>query len=338
MRPTTTCTRTCLHALHLDARAVGWCRSPATRCRSATARARSPSTTSAARPPRSSTSATWASSSSTGPAWRRRSRGWCPPSVSGLGVRRMRYTVLTTEDGGVIDDVMITNDGDDHLTLVVNAGGKEADVEHLRAGLPAAVSVEHRPDLALLALQGPAAAAVVARHDPAAAELVFMQTGDGHDRRHPGRRQPLRLHRRGRLRDHRRRRPGRRTGRALLAEPEVELAGLAARDSLRLEAGLCLYGHDLDRSDQPGRGRPGLDHPGPPPGGGRLPRRGRRILASWRDGPRPPPGRPAPRGPQAGAGRRPPCARRRRSPGSAPSPAAATAPPPAAHRHGLRRR
>ena len=138
--------------------------------------------------------------------------GLVPSSVSGLGVRRMRYSVLTTEDGGVIDDVMITNDGDDHLTLVVNAGGKEADLEHLRAGLPAAVSVEHRPDLALLALQGPAAAAVVARHDPAATELVFMQTGDGHHRRDPGRHQPLRLHRRGRLRDHRRRRPGTRTG------------------------------------------------------------------------------------------------------------------------------
>ena len=177
--------------------------------------------------------------------------GLVPSSVSGLGVRRMRYSVLTTEDGGVIDDVMITNDGDDHLTLVVNAGGKEADVEHLRAGLPAAVSVEHRRDLALVALQGPAAAAVVGRHDPAATELVFMQTGtatiagipvgisrsgytgeDGFEITVAADRAPE-------------------LARALLAEPEVAFAGLAARDSLRLEAGLCLYGHDLDRSTSP---------------------------------------------------------------------------------------
>jgi glycine cleavage system T protein (aminomethyltransferase) len=174
-----------------------------------------------------------------------------PSSVGGLGVGRMRYSVLTTEDGGVIDDVMIANDGDDHLTLVVNAGGKAADVAHLRAGLPPAVSVRHRADLALLALQGPAAAAVVARHDPAAAELVFMQTGpaivagvpvgisrsgytgeDGFEITVPVERAPE-------------------VARALLAEPEVAFAGLAARDSLRLEAGLCLYGHDLDLTTTP---------------------------------------------------------------------------------------
>jgi aminomethyltransferase len=174
-----------------------------------------------------------------------------PASVTGLAVGRMRYSQLTTEDGGVIDDVMITNDGGDHLTVVVNAGGKEADVEHLRAQLPDAVSVEHRSDLALLALQGPAAAAVVRRHDPAAAGLVFMQTGpariagievgisrsgytgeDGFELAVPAER-AVEL------------------AEALLAEPEVAPAGLAARDSLRLEAGMCLYGHDLDLRTTP---------------------------------------------------------------------------------------
>ena len=174
-----------------------------------------------------------------------------PSSVTGLGVGRMRYSLLTNGSGGVIDDLMIANDGDDQLTLVVNAGGKEDDVEHLRAGLPASIAVEHRRDLALVALQGPAAAAVVARHDPAAAELVFMQTGtatlagievglsrsgytgeDGFEITVDADRAPE-------------------LARALLAEPEVAFAGLAARDSLRLEAGLCLYGHDLDPTTNP---------------------------------------------------------------------------------------
>jgi aminomethyltransferase len=137
------------------------------------------------------------------------------------------------------------------LTLVVNAAGKEDDLVHLRLGLPDDIRINYREDLALLALQGPAAVAIVARHDPAVAELTFMQAGaatiggihvalsrsgytgeDGLEITVPGERAVD-------------------LAELLLAEPEVALAGLAARDSLRLEAGLCLYGHDLDPTTSP---------------------------------------------------------------------------------------
>jgi aminomethyltransferase len=146
---------------------------------------------------------------------------------------------------------MVAKDADDHLTLVVNAGGKEADVAHLRAGLPSAVEVVHRTDLALLALQGPTAGEVMARHDRAAAGLTFMQTSTasvggvavgvsrsgytGED----GFELTVAAERAQELAE------------VLLGEPEVRLCGLAARDSLRLEAGLCLYGHDLDPATTP---------------------------------------------------------------------------------------
>jgi aminomethyltransferase len=137
---------------------------------------------------------------------------------------------------------------------VVNADGKEADVAHLRAGLPRAVVVEHRTDLALVALQGPRAGEVLARHDPAAATLRFMQTVTGAVAGIPvgvsrsgytgedGFELTVAADRAVELAE------------ALLAEPEVALSGLAARDSLRLEAGLCLYGHDLDPTTTPVEG------------------------------------------------------------------------------------
>jgi aminomethyltransferase len=195
--------------------------------------------------------------------------GLVPAAITTLAPGRMRYTMLTNEAGGVLDDVMVgrvasraggavdeladeaAGDPVDHLTLVVNAGGKEADVEHLRTGLPDSVAVELRRDLALLALQGPAAADVLARHDESIARLTFMATGtavvggiqvgvsrsgytgeDGFE---------LTV-----VAD-----DAEALARALLAEPEVAPAGLAARDSLRLEAGLCLYGHDLDEATTP---------------------------------------------------------------------------------------
>lgn len=177
--------------------------------------------------------------------------GLVPGAITSLKPGRNRYTLLTTDRGGVVDDLMVTAVDGEHLSLVVNASRKEVDVGHLRAHLPGGVTVAPRPDLCLLALQGPEAVVALARHDPAVADLVFMQTGRatvaGVD---------LALSRSGY------------TGgdgfelavpveavetvaEALLGAPEVELAGLAARDSLRLEAGLCLYGHELDEATTP---------------------------------------------------------------------------------------
>jgi aminomethyltransferase len=174
-----------------------------------------------------------------------------PAAVTTLPPGRMRYTMFTNDAGGVIDDVMVTRDGDDRLTVVVNAAGKDADLVHLRAGLPDRIAVTHRDDLALVALQGPAAASVLARLDPATAALGFLDTGrarlggievgvsrsgytgeDGFELTVPTAAAVA-------------------LAETLLAEPEVALAGLAARDSLRLEAGLCLYGHDLDSATTP---------------------------------------------------------------------------------------
>ncbi len=174
-----------------------------------------------------------------------------PSAITTLAPGRVRYTVLTTPDGGVIDDLMVTSVGPDHISMVLNASRKEVDTDHLRAGLPASVTVTPRPDLSLIALQGPEAVTVISRHDPAAAAMVFMQAGrltvagvevgatrsgytgeDGFELAVPTDRVAE-------------------VAAALLAEPEVAPAGLAARDSLRLEAGLCLYGHDLDEVTTP---------------------------------------------------------------------------------------
>ncbi len=172
-----------------------------------------------------------------------------PADIAGLGPGAMRYTLLTNDGGGILDDLMVSNAGD-HLLLVVNAACKDDDLAHLRAGLNG-VAVEMHADRALLALQGPAAAAALARHAPGCARLSFMAaaampvagvacwvsrsgyTGeDGFEISAPeGAAEAL--------------------ARRLIGEPEVEPAGLGARDSLRLEAGLCLYGHDIDTTTTP---------------------------------------------------------------------------------------
>ncbi|MDP6342909.1 MAG: glycine cleavage system aminomethyltransferase GcvT [Alphaproteobacteria bacterium] len=173
-----------------------------------------------------------------------------PADIAGLATGAMRYTQLTNEAGGIIDDLMVTNAGE-HLFLVVNGANKDGDLAHLRAALPGGIEVEHRDGDALLALQGPAAAAVLARLAPGAADLVFMTaaaisvggidcfvsrsgyTGeDGFEISLPGDRAEG-------------------LARRLLDEPEVEPIGLGARDSLRLEAGLCLHGHDIDGTTTP---------------------------------------------------------------------------------------
>ncbi|MFN3259767.1 MAG: glycine cleavage system aminomethyltransferase GcvT [Pikeienuella sp.] len=173
-----------------------------------------------------------------------------PAAALGLPEGRQRYGLLTNEAGGVIDDLMFANRGD-HLFVIVNAACKEGDLAHMRARLPAAVQVEEIGGRALLALQGPAAEAALARLLPGAALMRFMDvavmdwegaelwlsrsgyTGeDGFEISVPEDRAEA-------------------FAEALLAMEEVLPIGLGARDSLRLEAGLCLYGHDIDLETSP---------------------------------------------------------------------------------------
>jgi aminomethyltransferase len=173
-----------------------------------------------------------------------------PVDVIDLGIDRQRYALFTNESGGILDDLMIANFGD-HLLLVVNAACKQQDVAHLRTGFGDRCEVEELRDRALLALQGPKAGAVLARLAPETAPMIFMSvrrvtlagapcqisrsgyTGeDGFEISVPAERAEA-------------------LARLLLAEPEVAPVGLGARDSLRLEAGLCLYGHDIDTTTTP---------------------------------------------------------------------------------------
>ncbi|MGH8676095.1 MAG: glycine cleavage system aminomethyltransferase GcvT, partial [Burkholderiales bacterium] len=168
-----------------------------------------------------------------------------PVDVVGLPVGRQRYGFFTNDAGGILDDLMVTNAGD-HLYLVVNAASKARDFELLKNLDP-----EILADRALLALQGPAAAPVMARLAPGLGSMPFMSvvaarianfecqvsrsgyTGeDGFEISVAvGEAEAL--------------------ARLLLAQEGVAPAGLGARDSLRLEAGLCLYGHDLDEKTTP---------------------------------------------------------------------------------------
>lgn len=173
-----------------------------------------------------------------------------PGDITGLAAGRMRYTMFTNDVGGILDDLMVTNVGD-YLFLVVNAACKDADIALLRDGLPTEISLDVLDDRSLIALQGPAAAAVLSRFAPGAEKMPFMTalpfeidgsrlavtrsgyTGeDGYEISIPSG-------------------DAVRITEMLLAEQDVELAGLGARDSLRLEAGLCLYGHDIDETTTP---------------------------------------------------------------------------------------
>jgi aminomethyltransferase len=173
-----------------------------------------------------------------------------PADLAGLVPGRQRYSFFTNEEGGILDDLMISNQGD-WLFLVVNAACKEADIAHLKAGLKGDVTLTELTDRALIALQGPQAADVLARLAPGVQTLAFMDckpvevdglaclvsrsgyTGeDGFEISVPADRAEA-------------------LARRLLAEAEVAPAGLGARDSLRLEAGLCLYGHDIDETTTP---------------------------------------------------------------------------------------
>ncbi len=206
-----------------------------------------------------------------------------PGDIVGLKPNRARYSLLLADDGGIIDDLMVTrlpvpppffpnkqsprpfvpsevegrvstsldtNGGGGAFYMVVNGATKEGDIAHLRAALPG-VAIDHRTDWALLALQGPEASDALARVAPGVETLAFMEAGvfpiagtsawisrsgytgeDGYEISLPAD-------------------AARRVADALLGQPEVRPIGLGARDSLRLEAGLPLYGHDLDTNTNP---------------------------------------------------------------------------------------
>lgn len=181
-----------------------------------------------------------------------------PADLVGLAEGRQRYGLLTSQTGGILDDLMVANKGD-HFLLVVNASRADHDIAYLQ-NLDG-VTVTHVTDRALVALQGPEAATVLARLIPAAAEMKFM---DVRDLDWQG--ESLWLSRSGY------------TGedgfeisvpaarameftQALLDFPEVAMIGLGARDSLRLEAGLPLYGNDMDEETSPSRAALGWSIP-----------------------------------------------------------------------------
>ncbi|MEY3308055.1 MAG: glycine cleavage system protein [Pseudomonadota bacterium] len=173
-----------------------------------------------------------------------------PADVAGLKAGRQRYGLFTDPQGGILDDLMFAN-RETHLFVVVNATCKAADLVHMRAQLSSVAEVIEVTDRALLALQGPLAEAALMRLLPGVAPMRFMDvttqvwqgqdiwvsrsgyTGeDGFEISVPDRHVQA-------------------FAEALLAMPEVAPIGLGARDSLRLEAGLCLYGHDIDTTTSP---------------------------------------------------------------------------------------
>jgi len=175
-----------------------------------------------------------------------------PADVVGLKPGMQRYGLLLNDQGTIKDDFMFSKlVGEDALYLVVNAGTKEGDFAYIAEKLKGIATLEPRPDRALLALQGPAAGAVLERHSPGIDKLTFMKVvrctvADA----------PAIVSRSGYTGEdgfeisieaiH-----AERVARALLGNPEVLPIGLGARDSLRLEAGLPLYGHDLDETVSP---------------------------------------------------------------------------------------
>lgn len=177
-----------------------------------------------------------------------------PVDVVGLPEGKQRYGLLLNDEGGIIDDLMFFNQGGDTLFVIVNGACKVGDIAHIQARIGGRCQVVPMPDHGLLALQGPQAAAALARLVPGVEKLVFMSGGsfawsgvelfitrsgytgeDGFEISVPGAQAEA-------------------LARALLAQPEVKPIGLGARNSLRLEAGLCLYGNDIDTTTTPAEG------------------------------------------------------------------------------------
>ena len=173
-----------------------------------------------------------------------------PMDVLGLEIGRQRYGFLTTDDGGILDDLMFSNRGD-HIFVVLNAACKDSDIKYLRSHLEPNISIKEIESRALIALQGPASEAVLGKYHPQIKNMKFMDvetltidgaecwisrsgyTGeDGFEISIPAEAaEPI--------------------TRSILSNQNVEFIGLGARDSLRLEAGLCLYGHDIDQATTP---------------------------------------------------------------------------------------
>jgi aminomethyltransferase len=176
-----------------------------------------------------------------------------PQDILGVAPGRQRYAQFTNGEGGILDDLMVAHFGS-HLSLVINAACKAADETHLRANLSEICVIEPLADRALIALQGPKAESVLAKLCPDAAAMRFMDAGprrvdgidcyvsrsgytgeDGFEISVPAEQAEA-------------------LANALLANSDVLPIGLGARDSLRLEAGLCLYGHDIDTTTTPVEG------------------------------------------------------------------------------------
>jgi aminomethyltransferase len=173
-----------------------------------------------------------------------------PMDVLGLEIGRQRYGFLTTDEGGILDDLMFSNRAD-HIFVVLNAACKDSDIKYLRSLLEPNISIKEIESRALIALQGPASEAVLGKYHPQIKNMKFMDvetltidgaecwisrsgyTGeDGFEISIPAEAaEPI--------------------TRSILSNQNVEFIGLGARDSLRLEAGLCLYGHDIDQATTP---------------------------------------------------------------------------------------
>ena len=176
-----------------------------------------------------------------------------PVDIVDLAVFKQRYALFTNDQGGILDDLMVTRREND-LFVVVNAACKAQDIAHLQSKIGHLCTVTPLPEQALLALQGPEAVTALARLNEGVTKLVFMTGGhfaldgidcfvtrsgytgeDGFEISVPADKVEQ-------------------LARALLAQPEVKPIGLGARDTLRLEAGLCLYGHDIDTTTTPVEG------------------------------------------------------------------------------------
>ncbi|MEJ1171331.1 glycine cleavage system aminomethyltransferase GcvT [Variovorax sp. CCNWLW235] len=174
-----------------------------------------------------------------------------PVDVIDLAPGKQRYGLLLNDEGGILDDLMFFNEGHGSIFVIVNGACKVADLAHIQQKIGARCDVQPMPDHALLALQGPQAAAALARLSPGIERFVFMTGGavqiggipafatrsgytgeDGFEISVAGKDADA-------------------LARLLLAQPEVKPIGLGARNSLRLEAGLCLYGNDIDTTTTP---------------------------------------------------------------------------------------
>ena len=178
-----------------------------------------------------------------------------PVDVIDLAVGKQRYGLLLNDDGGIIDDLMFFNKGNNELFVIVNGACKVGDIAHIQAKIGSRCQVIPMPEMALLALQGPLAVTALSRLAPGVEKLVFM-TGGNFTVDTGTQKIEVFLTRSGytgedgfEISVHQTQAEA--LARALLAQPEVKPIGLGARNSLRLEAGLCLYGNDIDATTHP---------------------------------------------------------------------------------------